>query len=97
MLVHSTAGTIHDLQQVAGMMGLPFVKLWDIIPMYEYIPVYAYRDATEGAWQSLVLDVMRKYSHLTPLQSRLAFIDTCAREFTFFGAHFYDLLTRSHL
>ena len=37
MLVHATAGTIHDLQQVAGMMGLPFVKLWDIIPMYEYI------------------------------------------------------------
>ena len=90
MLVHSTAGTIHDLHEVAGMMGLPFIKLWDLLPMREYIPVYAYADATQGTWQSLVLAVMKKYSHLTPLQSRLAFLDTCAREFTFFGAHFYD-------
>jgi len=36
-----------------------------------------------------VLNVMEDYKHLTPIQSRLAFLDTCAREFLFYGASFY--------
>ena len=90
LCVHSTAGSHTDLSAMASNIGLPFMKLWNLMPISEYVPAYTHSNALTSSWQNEVLAVMKQYEHLTPVQSRLAFLDTCASEFTFFGAMFYS-------
>ncbi len=89
LLVHSTAGNFDSLSELASLMGQPFIRMWRLMPLCEYVPAYAHETAWERTFQSEVLAVMKQYKNLTPLQSRLAFVDTCQREFPFYGAHFY--------
>ena len=93
--VHSTAGSHQDLSTMSSNMGLPFIKLWNLMPISEYVPQYMHSDALTSKWQNEVLSIMETYKKLTPIQSRLAFLDTCAREFTFFGASFYSCIVIS--
>ena len=51
LCVHSTAGSKSDLSNAASNVGLPFIKLWTLMPISEYVPKYAHGVSLTSPWQ----------------------------------------------
>ena len=54
LCIHSTAGSKQDLTTMASQTGLPFIKLWNLMPISEYVPLSKHSRALTSTWQTEV-------------------------------------------